>query len=66
MLSRLIWIYSICPFNIIQCILKVFQNFADVILSSAVLALYEPLISLPLNLGGPRGRVDKVAEFQRS
>ena len=32
---------SLCFFNIIQFILKVFRNFADVILSSAFLALYK-------------------------
>ena len=32
---------SLWFFNIIQCILKFFRNFADMILSSAFLALYE-------------------------
>ena len=41
---------SLLFFNIIQGILKVFQNFADVILSSAFLSLYE------LNLGKTKGR----------
>ena len=42
-MSRLIWIYSVCPKvfdNIIQFILEVFRNFAEVIFSSAFLALY--------------------------
>ena len=32
-------------FNIIQCILKVFRNFADIFFSSAFLALYEIFIT---------------------
>ena len=45
-MSSLIWIYSVCHvvfdfFNIKNFILKVFQNFADVILLSAFFALYE-------------------------
>ena len=43
-MSCLIWIYSVCPlvldFQIIQFILKVFRNFADLILSFAFLAIY--------------------------
>ena len=31
-MSRLIWIYSVCPLFFIQFILKVFRKFADVIL----------------------------------
>ena len=40
-MSRLIWICSVCPLVFDLFILKVFQNFADAILSSAFLALYE-------------------------
>ena len=45
-MSRLIRIFSVCPlvfdfFNIILFILNFFRNLADIILSSAFLALYE-------------------------
>ena len=41
MMSHLIWIYSVCLFNIIQFELNIFGNFAGVILLCAFLALYE-------------------------
>ena len=40
-MTCLIWIYSVCPLVFDLFILKVFQNFADAILLSAFLALYE-------------------------
>ena len=44
-MSRLTWIYSVYLkslfFNMMQTILIVFRNFADIILSSAFVVLYE-------------------------
>ena len=45
MMSSLIWIYNFFPlvfdfFCIIHFILKVFQKFGDIVLSSAILVLY--------------------------